>query len=62
MYQFWLGGILLPVTPGDLTIKINDKDKTVSMINEGEVNILKSPGLSDITISDMVRMYVLSFL
>lgn len=37
MYQFWLGGILLPVTPGDLTIKINNKDKTVSMINEGEV-------------------------
>lgn len=54
MYQFWLGGILLPVTPGDLTIKINDKDKTVSMINEGEVNILKSPGLSDITISELL--------
>lgn len=54
MYQFWLGGILLPVTPGDLTIKINDKDKTVFMINEGEVNILKSPGLSDITISELL--------
>lgn len=54
MYQFWLGGILLPVTPGDLTIKINDKDKTVSMINEGEVNILKTPGLKDVTISELL--------
>lgn len=54
MYQFWLGGILLPVTPGDLTIKINDKDKTVSMINESEVNILKLPGLKDVTISELL--------
>ena len=54
MYQFWLGGILLPVTPGDFTIKINDKDKTVSMINESEVNILKSPGLKDVTIPELL--------
>lgn len=54
MYEFWLGGILLPVTPGALTIKINDNDKTITMINEGEVNILKTPGLSDITISELI--------
>lgn len=54
MYQFWLGGILLPVTPGALTIKINDKDKTITMIDEGEVSILKTPGLSDITIPELL--------
>lgn len=54
MYQFYLGGILLPITPGSLTIKINDNDKTITMINEGEVNVLKTPGLSDITIQELL--------
>jgi hypothetical protein len=39
---------LLPVTPEKLTTEINGKNKTVTLINEGEVNILKKPGLTDI--------------
>ncbi len=47
-YDFYLDKILLPVTPEKLTIKINSQNKTVNLINEGEINILKVPGLTDI--------------
>lgn len=47
-YDFFLGKMLLPVTPEKLTMDINGQNKTVNLINEGEVNILKAPGLTDI--------------
>ncbi len=31
-----------------LDIRINNKNNTVSLINEGEINILKTAGLTDI--------------
>lgn len=47
-YDFYLGKCLLPVTPSKLDIKINNANKTVTLINEGEINILKKAGLTDI--------------
>jgi len=47
-YMFYLKKGLLPVTPKDCKIKINGKNKKVTLINEGEINILKKPGLTDI--------------
>ena len=47
-YSFFLDGVLLPVTPGSLQIKIKNQNKTVSLLNEGEVNFLKLPGLSEV--------------
>jgi hypothetical protein len=47
-YDFYLGQCLLPVTPEKLDIRINNKNNTVSLINEGEINILKTAGLTDI--------------
>ena len=44
-YDFYLGQCLLPVTPEKLDIRINNKNNTVSLINEGEINILKTAGL-----------------
>ena len=49
MYSFYLDKILLPVTPSKLTIKINNKNKTMTLINDGEINILKTAGLKDIS-------------
>lgn len=54
MYEMYLGGVLFPVTPGKLDIKINGSNSTVSLINECEVNVLKLPGLSDITIDELL--------
>ena len=47
-YDFYLDKCLLPVTPSALTIKVNNANKTITLINEGEVNILKKAKLSDI--------------
>lgn len=47
-YDFYLGKCLLPVPPAKLKIKINNKNETVTLINEGEINILKKAGLTDI--------------
>ncbi len=48
-YALYFGNTLLPVAPGKISMKINNQNKTVELINEGEVNILKSPGLSDLS-------------
>lgn len=48
-YRFYLGRILLPVTPEKLELKIENKNETITLINDGEVNILKRPGLTKVT-------------
>lgn len=47
-YRFSLDGVLFPVVPSKLDMKINNQNKTITLINDGEVNILKKAGLSDI--------------
>ena len=47
-YNFILDGVQFPVAPPSLSISINGKNETVTLIDEGEINILKKPGLSDI--------------
>lgn len=47
-YEFYLKKCLLPVTPEKLQITINNENKTVTLIDEGEINILKTAGLTDI--------------
>ena len=46
MYEFYMDGVRLPVTPSALTIKISNQNKTINLINEGQRNIIKAPGLS----------------
>ena len=47
-YEFFLDKCLLPVSPSKLEIKINNENKTLTLINEGEINTLKLAGLTDI--------------
>lgn len=47
-YDFYLSKCLLPITPGSLQIKINNANKTVTLMNEGQINILKKAELTDI--------------
>ncbi|MBO5704550.1 MAG: LysM peptidoglycan-binding domain-containing protein [Alphaproteobacteria bacterium] len=49
MYTFWIGTMPLPITPGQLEIKTPSKNKTVTLINEGEVSLLKKSGLKEIS-------------
>lgn len=46
--------VLFPVTPGKISIKIENKNKTITLIDEGEVNLIKTPGLTDITINELI--------
>ena len=48
-YYFFLGETMLPVPPAKLSVKIKNKNKTVNLINEGEINIIKTPGLTEIS-------------
>lgn len=47
-YSFFIGTCFLPIAPEKLQIKINNGNKTVVLINEGQINIIKSPKLTDI--------------
>ena len=47
-YDVYLDRCLLPVTPKKMAIGISNQNTTVNLINEGEVNILKMAGLTEI--------------
>lgn len=47
-YDVYMKKCLLPIAPQKLQIKINNANKTITLIDEGEVNLLKKAGLTDI--------------
>ncbi|WP_373325620.1 hypothetical protein [Sporomusa paucivorans] len=54
MYYFFLDDKMLPVPPPKMEVKVNNKNKTVNLINEGEINIIKSPGLTEVSFEVMM--------
>lgn len=48
MYNIFLDQLLLPVTPEEMKIKHNGRNDTITLINDGEVNILKTGGLKEV--------------
>lgn len=48
-YTCYLDGTEMP-TPSKLTIKVKGKNKTLILLNEGEVNFLRQPGLTDLVV------------
>lgn len=49
MYDVYLDKMLCPVAPEKIQLKISNKNKTITLINEGEVNVLKKAGLTEIS-------------
>lgn len=47
-YYFYLDKLLLPIAPSKLQIKINGQNKTLTLINDGEINILKKAKLTNV--------------
>ena len=47
-YKLYMNGVLYPITPSKITMKLNNKNKTMNLIDEGEVNLLKSVGLTSL--------------
>lgn len=54
MYSMYIEDVLFPVTPGKISYKIGNNNKTITLINEGEVNLIKTPGLTEITIDELI--------
>lgn len=54
MYNMYIGGVRFPVTPGKISYKINGRNETTDLIDGGEVNIVKTTGLTDISISGIL--------
>lgn len=49
-YKVYLGGVLFPVTPSAITIKIKNQNKTYNLINQGEINVPKAAGLTTVEV------------
>ena len=48
-YTMYLDGVLMPITPSKVKVKINNQNETLTLINGEEINILKEPGLTDVS-------------
>ena len=48
-YSFYLDNTVLPIAPSKFSVSIQNKNKTVELINDKQINILKLPGLTDIS-------------
>lgn len=61
MYYFYLDSVLMPITPGNLTMKIKNKNKTLDLASGSEINILKSPGLTEVSFELLLPVDECSF-
>lgn len=57
-YSFFLVSdnkkVQFPIAPSELTINVNGRNETIELMNEGEVNLLKSPGLTEISFTVLI--------
>ena len=56
MHSFFIDGMELPIAPQKLTVKIKGNNKTLTLINEGDINFLRAPGLTEITFDAVLPM------
>lgn len=60
-YEFKMNEILLPIPPSKIQTKYKGQNKTINLINEGEVNILKLPGLTEYSFTVMIPQVLYPF-
>lgn len=46
-YDFYIDGMLLPITPAKVMTKIGNKNNVVTLLNGEELNLLKKPALTE---------------
>ena len=56
-YDLYMNGVLFPVTPSKVQVKTGNQNKTINLINEGEVNVLKTAGLKEISFDLLIPAY-----
>lgn len=60
-YYFYMGEMLLPIAPKKLQLKVKNQNKTYTLINQGEVNVLKKPGLTEIEFEALLPNVIYPF-
>lgn len=53
-YMFYLDQMLLPIAPSKVQLKIENQNKTMNLINDGEINILKNAGLTSVEFDALI--------
>ena len=48
-YKMYLDGVLMPITPSKVKVKINNQNETLTLISGEEINILKAAWLTDVS-------------
>lgn len=54
MYQVFIGYMPLPIAPASIDVTYPNRNTTVSLINGNEINILKNPGLTEISFEFLI--------
>ncbi len=54
MYEVWLGEIKLPVAPEKITISTGSLNETVTLVEGGEINLIRSPKLRTIAFEALI--------
>ncbi len=50
-YKMYIDGVLMPITPSQVKVKINNQNSSLTLINGDEINILKAAKLTDVSFS-----------
>lgn len=61
MYYFYMGSVLLPIAPEKFSLKVKNANKTMTLINEGEINFLKDAGLTEFEFDALIPAVQYSF-
>lgn len=48
-FEVFVDELQLPIAPASITVKINNKNKVVTLLNSQELNLIRAPGLTDIS-------------
>ena len=48
-YKMYVAGAVMPITPSKVKVKINNQNKTLTLISGEEINILKDAKLTDVS-------------
>lgn len=58
-YLVYFDKMVFPITPSKIEMKINNKNQTIDIINLGERNIAKIPGLTEISFDALLPFHML---
>lgn len=54
MYYMFMGTMQIPIPPPTMRTKIKNRNKTIDLINKGEINVIKATGLTELSFKFML--------